>query len=212
MVEPDTDICECKIGKAISTYSLDHLNERLISERKSNDRSLRDLKDIVNKEILRAEIQGSVELSEKLLEISSGGNITDNIYKTLTNDNVDPDERARLRTRLSQTDINISSIESSWVTHPTVRTHLNQCLGVDTSQDVDLTPQEAIDTIEWTRTQSQKVTEQTLDRLHSAGQLNTDKYGVTIQIRVSCPDCNQTYRPDELIRQRRCQCEEAHPE
>lgn len=200
--------CACKIGRAIKRYDLYDLNEELIHKREEDNMSLRALTDVINKRILSTALHQDDLPTGELTSTFSGENLVSNIYDVLTDDGVASDKKARVRTRLDQQDIDIMEIESDWVTHPTVRTHLNDCLDIDTSRSANITPQEAISTVEWGRTRANEVVKQTVDRLQSANELSEGDYSVTVQVRISCPDCGSSYRPDELIQYGGCDCKE----
>lgn len=198
--------CDCKIGQTMEKYGLDGLSNELVYKRNEKGASLRDLAEFINKRVLRTRLQQDVQLSDDLLSVLPGDDFVDTVYTTLTGDDVPSDKRARLRTRLSQQGLDLEELQDDWVTHPTVNKHLNECLNIETSKTATISLKDGISTIEWARTRAVGVTEQTINRLQSANRLSHD-YEVSVQIRVSCSDCGQTYRHDELIQQGGCNCE-----
>lgn len=198
----------CKVCDAIEKYDLSGFNKKLINRRSVEEMSLRDLTDYTNKEILRVGLSdSSIQSTANIYGSLPGDNATETIYQLLHDENGTADQRARIRTQLQQENIDIESIESDWVTHPTIRKHLQECLDVDTSRTVDITISDGVDTIEWGRTRCRGVVDQTIQRLMSANKLDVGSPRVTVDIQITCEQCNQTYRPDELLKSGTCDCQ-----
>ncbi|QZA88266.1 hypothetical protein K0C01_10820 [Salinarchaeum sp. IM2453] len=198
----------CKVCNAIEKYGLSGFDEKLINKRTVEEMSLRDLTDYTNKEILRVGLSDStIQSTANIYGSLPGNNAVETIYQLLHDKDGTADQRARIRTQLQQEDIDIGSIESDWVTHPTIRKHLQECLDVDTSRTVEITISDGVDTIEWGRTRCRGVVDQTIQRLMSADKLDIDSPRVTVDIQITCEQCNRTYRPDELLESGTCDCQ-----
>lgn len=199
--------CSCKIGRKIEQYGLDDLNDDLRRERFDNAASLRELADLINRRILETEIQ---DTGTDLTNVAYGAVNPDDalaaVYEALTNDDAPADREARVRTRLEQNGVNIERVESDWITHPTVRSHLNECLGIDTSRSAQITPTDSMNTIEWARTRCSQIIEQTVVRLIRSGHITISDFEVSVDIRVECTDCGRVYRPTELLKRGSCNC------
>lgn len=203
----DRGTCTCKIGRGIERYGLDTLDSELIHKRHEEEASLRDLAEFTNCRILAAalsevgasvsgDIYGSVNEEEALAAI----------YRALNGNDTPAEREARVRTRLEQIGVDVDAVEDAWVTHPTVRSHLRKCLGVDTRRDSTITYKDTRDTIEWSRTRCSRIVEQAVGRLGSSDLLSTGPIDVTVTIHVTCTDCGSSYRPDKLLRRGRCDC------
>lgn len=208
--EADQVTCSCKVGKAIAKHDLVELNAQLASKRSDGAASLRDLADFVNRSILTAALETDadtlIENTEAFGALDREEAI-DSIYHVLTDDSASTEQRARVGTRLEQAGVDLEAVRSAWVTHPTVRTHLRQCLEIDTSQTSDLEPDDGLHTIEWARSQCVAIIEQTLKRLVKAGHLSITDIDISLSIRVTCTACEETYQPMDLVHRGGCACD-----
>ena len=199
--------CTCKIGRAIDRYDLDGLNGELQHRRDVADASLRTLAEYINERILETAL---AEVETDLTDVAYGAVSADDalsaVYETLTSDTALADREARVRKRFEQNGIDIEEIESDWVTHPTVRSHLNDCLQIDTARTTKITAESARNTIEWARTRCARVVEQTISRLVSAGIVSIRDIEVAVTIQITCSDCGSTYRFGELLEYGSCAC------
>lgn len=201
------ETCTGKVGRNINRYDIDDLNNDLRRERFDNAASLRELADHANRLILEKAIsKESIDLTDVAYGAVSPDDALGAIYETLTSDDVAADREAHVRKRLEQRGLDIETIESDWVTHPTIRSHLNDRLGIDTSRSAHITPDDSNDTIEWARTRCNQIVEQTISRLVSSGFVSISDFEVSVDIHVKCVDCGRTYRPAELLKQRSCDC------
>lgn len=199
--------CSCKVGRNAERYDLDGLNDDLRRKRFDDEASLRELADFVNRRILESAIErAGLDLTDIAYGAVTPDDALSAVYDTLTSDSVTADRVVRVRTRLEQHGIDTETIESDWITHPTVRGHLNECLGIDTSRSTRITPDDSRDTIEWARTRCNRIVEQTVSRLVSSGHVSISDFDVSVTIQVTCADCGRTYRPTELLEQRSCDC------
>lgn len=200
--------CECKIGRDITRYHLDELNQELIHHREENGLSLRDLASVVNHRILEAAIEDTASeiLEEELFGALEHDDAIAAIYGALTDEDVAPDRRARVSTRLEQAGVDLDAVKDHWVTHTTVRKHLQDCLGIDTSSESTIETDNAKSTIEWIQTRSKAIIDRTFERLESAEKLRVGHLDVAVSIRMTCTECGTTYRPVELISRGHCEC------
>lgn len=199
--------CSCKIGRNIDRYDLDGLNEELRHRRDAKNESLRALADYINTRVLEAAL---ADAETDLTNVAYGAVSTDDalsaVYETLTSDETPPDREARVRKRFEQHGIDLERIESDWVTHPTVRSHLNDCLHIDTTRQTRITGETARNTIEWARTRCGRVVEQTISRLVSAEIVAIRDVEVSVLIQITCSECGTTYRFGELLEDGSCKC------
>lgn len=200
--------CECKIGRNIDRYHLNDLNQELVHHRKEKELSLRDLASVVNHRILEAAIEDTSAgiLEEELYGALEHDDAVATIYGALTDEEVSPDRRARVRTRLEQAGVNLDTVEDHWVTHTTLRKHLQDCLGIDTSSESTIGTDNARSTIEWIQTRMRAIVDRTFERLASTEKLHVGQLDITISIRVTCTDCGTTYNPTKLISRGSCDC------
>lgn len=202
-----TDTCSCKVGRGIERYGLDGLDTELVRRRREADASLRELADYINRRMLASALEAaSVDLDDALYGAVDDEDAVGVLYETLTSDETPTERVARVRTRLVQQGVDVEAIQSDWVTHTTVRSHLRECLEVDTSREASITLDDGRDTIEWARNRCAKVVGETFERLRRADLLATGPLETSVTIQVTCSDCGATYRPGRLLSERACDC------
>lgn len=189
-------ICSCKIGRNIRSYDLDKLNEK-IHEQREDGASLRELETFVNQHILQ---QALKPVGENIIADE------DSIYEALSDDSVSAGRRTEIRERLSRAGVDVDTLTSDFVSYQTVRTHLRDCLDVDTNRTSDLSIADARGTIEWARSRDEGIIERTLERLEHAQNIDTGEIDVSHIIRVSCSECDTTLPIGEFLDQGGCDC------
>jgi hypothetical protein len=202
--EPSQNPKSCKVCRTARRNVLEDLDDDLLEHRRDGA-SLRELADVVNGRVLTSSIEKAEAEIERPFGSMTLDEMVNHIYEVLQGD--DTERRARVRTRLDQAGLDVNRIREDWVTHPTVRNHLRECLGIDTSRSADITREEAVDTVEWAQTTCEHIVIQTLDRLQSAGHLSSDTYDVTVSVRLVCRECASKYEPRKLFRDDGCACE-----
>lgn len=207
---PEEMSCECKIGRDIERYYLNELNETLVEYRQEHEVSLRDLATYINHQILEAAVEDTADNmfneESSLFGALEREDAVAAIYGALSDNDVAPDRRARVRTRLKQAGVDLNSVEDDFVTHTTVRRHLNECLGIDTSSEQTIDSENAKNTIEWVRTRCAAIVERTFKRLQSAEQLNAQNLDISVSIKATCTECGATFPPSEFISRGHCDC------
>jgi hypothetical protein len=178
-----------KVERNIEKYGLDGLNEEL-HRRHQEGASLRDLATVINKRVLETALQDA--------NATVVGDV-ESIYEALRGNEVSVGRRAAVSSQLKQQGVPMDEVEDDFVSHQTVRDHLQTCLDRDTARQPRVTRSDATDTIEWARSRCIAVIERTLTRLHDAGQLQAANVEVTQSIRVTCDECGSSYRLNEFV-------------
>lgn len=205
--QPTAGTCTCKVGKAITGYGLTDLDETLRERRVRDTLSLRDLADLVNQAILEAAIEQQVEAQAvDVFGLLDPDDVIESLYDALTDESTASDRTARITSRLRQIGVDLDDVRQSWVTHPTVRSHLRDCLDLDTSTTADLSADDARRTIDWARNRCLAIVKRTIERLANAGRLTITDVDVSLTVMISCATCNETYRPARLIERGGCRC------
>ncbi|WP_338009452.1 rod-determining factor RdfA [Natronoglomus mannanivorans] len=192
--EPKPDCC--KVGRTIAAYNLFEFNNEL-RRRKESGSSLRELAEFMNTRVV-----------ERALE-DAGVDIVgdpDDIYEKLTDDDVRSSQRKELESKLQQQGVDIEQLQSDFVSHQTMKWHLNDCLDIDTSRAATIDFERERGTIEWSQARCEKVISQSLSRLQQANELQTGSLHITQTVRVTCTDCNRTYKINDLLAERTCEC------
>lgn len=208
MPERETVACSCKVGRVAGAHGLDGLDDEL-RRRRDDGASLRALADVVNRHVLSVALEASAvdEDADTAFGAVSGERAVEAIYDALGGDDVPPERTARVRTRLEQHGIDVDALTDDWVTHPTVRHHLRECLGIDTARGGGITPGDAVDTTEWARARCAGVVGRTFERLADAGLVKTGALDVSVTIRLTCESCGNSYRPSRLLDDGGCACD-----
>lgn len=190
--------CSCKVGRAVRKYDLGAF-DAVVRDRHRDGASLRDLERFVNERILR----GALE--------AAGTDVigdVDDVYDALTDDDVSAGRRTEVRERLTHAGVDVDALLDDFVSYQTVRTHLRECLDVDTDRREPLTVEDARGTIEWSRSRSEGIVSRTLERLANEGAVDAGDLDVSQVLRVSCADCGATATVDEFVDRGGCDCGE----
>lgn len=133
----------------------------------------------------------------------------ESIYHALRSDDAAPGRQAEVRSQLDRAGPPLSEVEADFVSHQTVKRHLQNCLGVETNRESTITLDDAARTVEWAQSQNLSVIENTLSRLQNAGLLDADHVDVTQSVRVTCERTGKTFRLREFLREGGCECDDA---
>lgn len=195
-IERTDSVCSCKLGRNVRAYGLGNFDET-IRRRRREGASLRDLESVINKAILRAvveDVDGTVI-----------GDV-DHIYETLVGDDASAGERTETKEQLARTGADVDALLEDFVSYQTVRTHLNECLDIDTGRRRQLSIEDARGTIEWARSRSEGIVDRTMDRLRRDEQFSVGSIDVSHDVRVSCTDCGGSYPVEEFLDRGGCDC------
>lgn len=188
--------CSCKVGRNSRKYGLAGLDAEL-RRRREDGASLRELEAVVNKAFLRSALREA--------GVDVVGDV-DSIYRSLTEDDVSAGVRTETRGRLARAGVDVDALLEDFTSYGTVRTHLRECLDVETGRSEQVTLEDARGTIEWARSRSEAITERTIERLRTSGELAAGDLELTQVVRVTCSDCGSTYRVNELLERGSCEC------
>lgn len=189
--------CGCKVGRLQSHYDLSALNERIRRRRAEEEASLRELASFINTRV--------VEHALDAQDADVAGD-AESVYRALTSEEVPPERTVRVRNELTDIDIDVESLESDFVSYQTVRSHLNDCLDIDTSRSGVETVEDAQSLIEWTRTRDERVVRTALQRLDRKGKLSLGDISVTTDVVVRCNDCGTVSSVERLLDDGGCSC------
>nr|WP_176705332.1 rod-determining factor RdfA [Halobacterium sp. GN101] len=196
MTSEETQPC-CKIVRVADDYDISEIDAKLIERRDHGD-SLRDLATYLNKQIL------SESLNTGTREVVGDA---DSIYNVLRGNDVNRSRQVELRSKLDRNGIDVEAVERDFVSHQTVRNHLHDCKAIDTGRKSTVDVDDAQKTIEWAQARSEGVIEQTIERLRNAGNVSDTPAEITLSVRVGCSACGRTYRIEEFLEQRGCDCQ-----
>ncbi len=187
----------CKVDRVAAKYGLDDLDSELLDAREGGD-SLRELETRANRAVLRRALRdaGADPLPGEVA----------NIHRLLTDEDVSEGTALRLREKLDRLDIDHAELAEDFVSYQTVRTHLRDCLNVDTSRQQSVSLEDERETLFGLLGRTERVVEGSLSRLRAAGLLELGGIEVTATVRVVCPECNRSYTLSTLFAERGCAC------
>lgn len=202
-MNPTGDPCECKVGRVIEEAGLTGMDEELAARRagESGDpASLRALADHFNRAVLRRAVEraGRTPLEGEVA----------NAYRLLTADDVGRGARIRVRKQLEGEGVDVDDVEDDFVSHPTMGSHLERCLGVAPAERDGTTVATARERIFKLLSRSEAVAGNTLEGLGSAGRLVAGDLAVTVDAQVMCQSCGVHRGVDAFIERGGCDCEE----
>ncbi|WP_324664617.1 rod-determining factor RdfA [Haloarcula sediminis] len=188
--------CSCKVGRTAEKYGLDDLDE-LLCQRRADGASLRRLETVVNEAVLRAALEGTD--TDVFRDAAA-------IYRNLTGEDASAGVRTETEAWLSRVGVDPAELDGDFVSYQTVRTHLRECLGVDTTRERSLSVGDAEGTIEWARSRSEGIVGRTIERLDGTEGFHCGAVDVTTVVRVSCADCGGSYPVERFLDRGGCDC------
>lgn len=195
MTEPSGT--RCKIDRVSESWDLERIDDRLQERRASGD-SLRELERYYNETVLRSAME-SAGMDTLEGEVS-------NLYRLLTDEEVGAGKRVDAESRLRRNGLDPSAVTGDFVSYGTVRTHLNDCLDVETTRDTHLPVGEARTTVAKLLSRTESVARRTIERLGRQGSVTITAPSVTVSLRVACSECNDEYGFSQLLERGGCSC------
>ncbi|MFD1562566.1 rod-determining factor RdfA [Haloarchaeobius amylolyticus] len=192
------DSRECKIDRVCEKWELDGIDAELRERRQNSDASLRDLESYFNQRVLEAAMR------DARAEIIEGE--VENTYHLLTDDDVSSGSKVEVNDRLRRSGIDPEAVTSDFVSYQTIRTHLQECLDMDTSNEANVNMSDAKNTVFKLLSRTEVITERTIDRLRSAGHVMISDVDVTLSLRIACTKCGEEYTFSRLLERGRCNC------
>jgi len=199
MVVPEDSACSCKVGRSADKYGLEALDRQLL-DRREEGASLRRLETVVNTSILRTLLRDA--------EMDIVGDVS-SFYEKLTDDDASAGERTEVREWLTRADIDPDELTGDFVSYQTVRTHLRECLDVETNRTSTLSLEDAQGTIEWARSRSEGIVERTIERLDRSGEFDAGAIEIGHVMRVTCTECARSYPIDTFLQRGGCHCDQS---
>jgi hypothetical protein len=183
-------------------FDLEAVDKTLASEWRDVDgKSVRDLADWFNKELLRSALRSQGR-------IPTTGEV-DNLYRVLTDESVDAVERDRARNRLRQDGVDIADAERAMVSHQTLYRHLVNCLGTTRQRPSKSNGERLADwrsRIQALKNRTVRVTSRGIEQLQRSDSVAVGSADVALELVVSCRDCGASYPVEEFFDARSCDC------
>ena len=195
----------CKVRRTAVRFDLPDLLSTL-AERRRSGVSFRTLAEYFNQQIVaRAIDEADIGHGRTIHAALTGEDLAEEVYTVLRGSESTDVKRAEVRARLSDAGVDVETLESAFVSHVTLRSHLQDC--VDVAPDEPLPPfDQTINTTQGARSRAVNVIQSTIDRAVTNGQLETRALDVDVSIQLTCQECGDTFYLSELLDKRRCSC------
>lgn len=192
-----------KVARVIEEYDLTGLDDELVefwSGERGERRSLRELAEYVNHELLRSAM--------KEADMSPLDGEVENTYRLLTDGDVSSGMRTEAETSLEREDVDVERLRTDFVSHQAVHTYLTKYREVDspdTTSEQDQTTK-TIGAIQRLKNRLVAVVENNLRTLRETDRVTIGEFNVLVDVRVFCDDCQTQYDIVELLTTGGCDC------
>lgn len=190
--------CSCKVGNLVAEWDIDNVHDEVVADWAGGDVSLREGAKLLNRSALQAAL-------EAVNRAPLDGEV-ENRYRLLTADGVSEGMRVQARNRLEREGVDVSRLESAFVSYQTLRRHLQDCLAVERENDPPLSPETAKTRVDQLRSRTEAVSESTMEQLQREGTIEIEEPDVFVDIRVTCRSCGEQYTFAELVSEETCGC------
>lgn len=194
-----------KVGRVIAEYGLDGLGEDLEARwtgRQGERSSLRALADRFNRRVLEAALQ---DAGVRSLEGDA-----ENRYRLLTDDDVSAGMRQQARRELERAGVDVDALESDFVSHQSIYTYLTDHRGASHPSSAEPDPERRIereiDKINALASRTRAVTNDSVERLASAGLIDETDTSVFVDVRVTCEACGSVSSASSFLEAGGCSC------
>ena len=192
-----------KVDRLLTEYSLPGMDEQLIASWTGDAderRSLRDLAEYFNRELLRAAM---AEAGMTTLD----GEVA-NTYRLLTAEDVSTGVRTQAETTLERNGIDPQRLRTDFVSHQAIHTYLTKQRGVEhPSEPVGDRAGKTERTIRRLGSRLVAVAEKRLHSLRDAGTITLGTFSVLVDVRVVCEDCGTHTDVPTLLGEGGCDCD-----
>ena len=192
-----------KVARVIREYELPGLGDELVeswSDDSGDGRSLRELAEYVNHEILRSAMEAA--------NLSLLDGEVENTYRLLTSEEVSSGMRTQAEASLERDDIDVEQLQSDFVSHQAVHTYLTKYRGVESptsSSDQDQISN-ATEAVQQLKNRLVAVAEKNLRTLRKTDRLTLGRFNLFVDVRVFCNDCQTQYELVDLLASGGCDC------
>jgi hypothetical protein len=166
--------------------------------RENEGYSLRDLETYVNARVLRAAMEGA--------DMTVLDGQAEDVYHRLADEDEGSIRRREARRHLNDAGVDVDDVMDDFVCYQTVRKHLNECLGVSTSEDYEPDLRTSRNRIGALIARVENVVHTIVERLRSHGELPIGESDVTVAVKVRCTECDRVYSARSLFDGDGCEC------
>jgi hypothetical protein len=193
-----------KVARLIETYDVDDglgdELEALWTADGSERKSLRDLADYFNRQLLEAALSST--------NTATVDGEAANLYRLLTADDVSSGMRTEARTQLDRAGVDVEQLERDFVTYQAIRSYLKSYRGAEYEGTSDEESVENVrETVQRLQSRLQRVVENGLARLRSTDRLTLGEFRLFVDIDVLCESCGAQYGVVDLLKRGGCDCD-----
>lgn len=193
-----------KVARLLTEYELDEsVGDQLEDLWTANDsrrKSLRDLADFFNQQLLESEMT-KAGMSTVSGEVA-------NLYRLLTDEDVSSGMRTEAQNRLERNDVDTDQLEHDFVTYQAIRSYLTEYRDAQYDQPSGSEQVDNVRTsIQRLRSRLRSITEGGLDRLRSTDRITLGEFRLFVDVDVLCEECGAQYSVVELLNRGGCDCE-----
>lgn len=194
--KPDVPGACCKVTRVTEAYQLRGIDYELRRRYENADATLHELADYINDRITAVTldaIDNPPDTEPSTVRAALQGEET-----------IPATRRDDLRATLAG-QLDIELLTGAYVSHETVRRHLNEHLDVSTSRGGFETVDEFEDALKAYQEQYENGVESALERAGRKGLIDGSEFRV-FSTRIQCAHCSDTYRITELLDAGGCDC------
>lgn len=189
------DAC-CKVARVTQAYQLSGIDDELRRRYRDENATLHELADYFNDRITAV----AVDVIENPPETEPG-----TVRAALEGkDSIPATKRDDIRADLAG-QLDIDMLTNNYVSHETIRKHLNDHLDISTSKGGFETFDELKEQLESYQEQYENGVRSALKRGSKKGLIEGGDFRI-FSTRVECENCSETYRLQELVQKRGCSC------
>lgn len=192
-----------KVARLIEEYGLgksygDEL-EQLWTADGSDRRSLRELADRFNRDILRVAMEDA--------DLSMVDGEVENYYRLLTDETLSSGMRTEARSRLERSGLDVGRVQTDFVTYQAIRSYLTEYRSAkydrpDTAERTNT----ASETVRSLRNRLRSVTQTHLSQLRDEDRIALEEFRLFVDVDVICEECGEQHGVPELLEQGGCDC------
>jgi hypothetical protein len=187
----------CKVGRVANRRGLSGIDDCL-RRRWTAGASLRDLERLFAERVVTAAL---TEAGRDPLDGEPS-----NLYRLLTDDSVSDADRIGAKGRLRREGVDPDAVADDFVSHVTIRSHLTDCLGVETTRPAETSVESVRESVYRLVSRTEAVTGQAVERLASHDKMTVGEPTVTASVRVACEDCGAEYTVTRFLERGGCDC------
>lgn len=191
----DPEAC-CKVHRVATAYNLEGIDAELERRYESEDATLHEVAAYINNRITSITLD-SVTSSFAIEPATVRAALREE-------ESIPATRRDDIRASLVGT-LNVDRLTESYVSHETVRRHLNEHMGVSTEQCGFDDMEELKDALKSYEEQYQSGVIGALYRARKMGLIEGDEFNV-FTTKVECESCSRSYRLMELVENGGCDC------